>query len=349
MNELQLRTTEMFGEVRTDIYENEKHEMFMTARQLGECLGYKSKSGIDMLINRNPYLKDEEFSGTHHLLVPQGNGYSIQETRVFNEDGIYEATFLANTNKAKEFRYWVRRLLKSLRKGDLQLTNSNVVFSPEMFEAVLNKYLGTIDDRIVALESKKPVQANFWLWKKHVARKAIDTLTKALHIDERSAYDMVYDIMTSRYGFDKSFAISQFCVKYEIENTVADFATVAVIDAIADFPEYQREFMSVINHIVNNNNEVKIDAPCSKSLDRVQQAIVPLMHKYNDNSPNGSKTYRKVYKKMGKTNKVWKNMQTRYHCKDKKQLLLKYDKYYSEFVQAVNNLLSESEVIPGES
>ena len=31
MNELQLRTTEMFGEVQTDIYENEYHEMFMTA------------------------------------------------------------------------------------------------------------------------------------------------------------------------------------------------------------------------------------------------------------------------------------------------------------------------------
>lgn len=349
MNELQLRTTEMFGEVRTDIYENEKHEMFMTARQLSECLGYSTKGAFDKLISRNPHIKGSEFSCTVALTVHRANGFVKQETRVFNEDGIYEVAFLANTEKALEFHRWVRRLLKLLRKGDLQLTNSKVVFSPEMFEAILNKYLGTIDDRIVALESKKPIQPNFWLWKKHVARKAIDTLTKALHIDERSAYDMVYDNMTSRYGFDKSFAISQFCAKYEIENTVADFATVAVIDVIADVPEYQREFMAVINHIVNNNNEVKIDAPCSKSLDRVQQAIVPLMHKYNDNSPNGSKTYRIVYKKMGKTNKVWKNMQTRYRCKSKKQLLLKYDKYYSEFAQTVNNLLSESEAIPNES
>lgn len=38
MNELQLRTTEMFGEVQTDIYENEYHEMFMTARQLSKCV-----------------------------------------------------------------------------------------------------------------------------------------------------------------------------------------------------------------------------------------------------------------------------------------------------------------------
>ena len=39
MNELQLKTTEMFGEVQTDIYENESHEMFMTIEQLGRCLG----------------------------------------------------------------------------------------------------------------------------------------------------------------------------------------------------------------------------------------------------------------------------------------------------------------------
>ena len=41
-NSLQLRTTEMFGEVQTDIYENDNQEMFMTARQLGECLGYNN-------------------------------------------------------------------------------------------------------------------------------------------------------------------------------------------------------------------------------------------------------------------------------------------------------------------
>lgn len=106
MNELQLRTTEMFGEVQTDIYENEYHEMFMTARQLSECLGYSSKGNFDKLLSRNPYIKELEFSGTVRLTVPQGNSYSIQETRVFNEDGIYEVTFLANTDKAKEFRWW---------------------------------------------------------------------------------------------------------------------------------------------------------------------------------------------------------------------------------------------------
>ena len=156
---------------------------------------------------------------------------------------------------------------------------------------------------------------------------------------------MVYDNMTAVYGFSKSFAISQFCAKYDVENTSDNPAKVAVIDAISDVPEYQREFCEVANHIINSvctESVAQFNNTTIQCQDRVQQAITPLIYKYDDNSPNGSKTYRIVYKKMGKTNRVWKNMQTRYHCKSKKELLLKYDKYYAEFVKAINDLLSES-------
>lgn len=214
-------------------------------------------------------------------------------------------------------------------------------------------------DMKLALETQKPIQPNFWLWKNHIANKVIKTLTETLSIDIRSAYDMVYDSMTSIYGFDKSFAISQFCSKYRIINTTENPAKIAIIDAVADVPEYQREFIEAVNHIIgadrkisypkNIENAVEITIPDIQSYDRVQQAIIPLIQRYGDNTPNGSKTYRVVYKRMGKSNKVWKNMQTRYHCKSKKELLLKYDKYYDEFVQAINDLISDGEVTPDES
>ena len=213
-------------------------------------------------------------------------------------------------------------------------------------------------DMKLALETQKPIQPNFWLWKNHIANKVIKTLTETLPIDIRSAYDMVYDSMTSIYGFDKSFAISQFCSKYRIINTTENPAKIAIIDAVADVPEYQREFIEAVNHIIgadrkisypkNIENAVEVTIPDIQSYDRVQQAIIPLIQRYGDNTPNGSKTYRVVYKRMGKSNKVWKNMQTRYHCKSKKELLLKYDKYYDEFVQAINDLISDGEVTPDE-
>lgn len=349
MNELQLKTTEMFGEVQTDIYENENHEMFMTARQLGECLGYSNPAiAINKLADRNEYIKSEEFS-TIVSLVNVENGRKVKrEMRIFNEDGIYEVTFLSNTDKALEFRCWVRKLLKSLRKGDLQLTNGNITLSSEMFDMILNKHLGTLDNRILALETKKPAQPNFWLWKKHIANKSIDTLVDSLKIDSRTAYDMVYDNMTSMYGFDKSFAISQFCVKYGINNTPENPAIIPVIDAVADVPEYQREFIDTVNHIIGgdmkDSDSGNVIQTNTLSCDRVRQTIMPLIHKYKDNSPNGSKTYRIVYREMGKSKRTWKNMFTRYNCKTKKELLLKYDKYFSEFDKIVARLLSETEV-----
>ncbi len=113
MNQLQLVKSDKFGEIECDIYSN-NNEMFMTSRQIGDCLGYADpQKSIDNLLSRSPYLKNNEFSVTLKLMGTDGKQYN---TRVFTEDGIYEITMLAKTEKAKEFRSWVRKLLKSIRK-----------------------------------------------------------------------------------------------------------------------------------------------------------------------------------------------------------------------------------------
>lgn len=117
MNNLKLIKSSKFDEVECDIYSNEK-EMFMTTEQLGNCLGYAyGKQAISKILDRNSYLKEKEFSGVVKLGTPSGE----QETRVFTEDGIYEITMLAKTERAKEFRAFIRKLLKSLRKGETKI------------------------------------------------------------------------------------------------------------------------------------------------------------------------------------------------------------------------------------
>lgn len=88
----------------------------MTIAQLATALEYASKSAIEKMVQRNEYLKDTEFSATDILSAPDGKEY---ETRIFTEDGIYEVTMLSRQPKAKEFRAWVRQVIKSLRKGEL--------------------------------------------------------------------------------------------------------------------------------------------------------------------------------------------------------------------------------------
>lgn len=113
MNNLQIVKSAQFGEVQCDVY-SDSQDMFMTAKQLCECLGEK-RSTFDSRISRNPYLKSEEFSVSCKLQGTDGKYYN---TRVFTEDGIYEVTLLSDSEKGKIFRAWVRKLLKSLRKGE---------------------------------------------------------------------------------------------------------------------------------------------------------------------------------------------------------------------------------------
>lgn len=121
MENLTLVKAEHFGEIEADIYSNGE-EMFMTINQLAACLEYADKSGVEKIVQRNPYLKDSQFSGTDVLSVPNGaKSFSNQETRIFTEDGIYEVTMLSKQPKAREFRAWIRGILKALRKGEAKI------------------------------------------------------------------------------------------------------------------------------------------------------------------------------------------------------------------------------------
>ncbi|MGY0692936.1 BRO-N domain-containing protein [Virgibacillus sp. FSP13] len=115
---LDLAVKEMFEGNEVDIYWNEQNEPVMTIQQLAKSLEYSDRSGVDKIIQRNPYLDSSEFSVADKLSSTDGKKY---DTRIFNEDGIYEVTMLSKKPKAKEFRAFVRKLLKSLRKGETQV------------------------------------------------------------------------------------------------------------------------------------------------------------------------------------------------------------------------------------
>lgn len=124
MQSLQLVKSERFGEIQADIY-SDSREMFMTINQLSECLGYASTAGLGNVISRNEYLNSPEFSTTHKLCAVEGGREVNRDIKVFTEDGIYEITMLSSQPRAKEFRAWVRGVLKSLRKGGATLIGTD--------------------------------------------------------------------------------------------------------------------------------------------------------------------------------------------------------------------------------
>ena len=118
MTELVLAKKDVFGENEVNIYRNEQNEVFMTIEQLAQVLEYSSRKSVEKIIERNEYLKNNEFSVVDKLSATDGKVYN---TRLLTEDGIYEITMLSRQPKAQEFRFFIRELLKGLRKGELEI------------------------------------------------------------------------------------------------------------------------------------------------------------------------------------------------------------------------------------
>lgn len=136
-NKLELVKSFKFNEVECNIYSKD-NEMFMTINQLAEVLGYKDRKGIEKIIERNQYLKDREFSVTDKMSATDGKEY---KTRIFTEDGIYEITMLSKTETGKKFRKVVRKVIKSLRKGENSLDTNGLMKQLTESQIVLNNVL----------------------------------------------------------------------------------------------------------------------------------------------------------------------------------------------------------------
>lgn len=132
-----LAQSRAFNSVVCDLWQNENGDVFMTINQIAQALEYASKNGVEKLISNNHYLKDEEFSILTDLPTGTDRKGSTQETRIFTEDGIYEVTMLSKQPKAKEFRAFVRKILKGLRKGELQIVPAQQKLPSNYKEALL--------------------------------------------------------------------------------------------------------------------------------------------------------------------------------------------------------------------
>ena len=97
------------------------------------------------------------------------------------------------------------------------------------------------------IQQLKPQQPNYWLWKKHVVNPIVGNIANAYEVDIRTVFDLIYDTMSAEFGFNRSFAISQFCSKYGVDD-------VAVIDTVADSYDYQMKFIEAANLLLSRNS-----------------------------------------------------------------------------------------------
>lgn len=121
-----------------DFYEDEQNNIYMTREQIGKALEYSDDVQVRKLHYNNQKLLnplsveitrfDTRTLQRYDLSNPDSKPLSNLQpnTLLYNEDGIYEITFLSRQPKANEFRAWVRDRIKEIRKfGFTTATDKN--------------------------------------------------------------------------------------------------------------------------------------------------------------------------------------------------------------------------------
>ena len=110
--------------VKCDFYKDMNDNIYMTREQICQALDYKNERQIEIIHSRNKKELDDmsvemsRFNNIHQIDVGNNrdNNSNRPNTLLYNEDGIYEITFLSRQPRAEEFRAWVRERIKEIRK-----------------------------------------------------------------------------------------------------------------------------------------------------------------------------------------------------------------------------------------
>lgn len=136
-----------FGETELQLTINPNNEIEMDIEELAKAVGILNSGSIRNLIIQNPNLQEKQYSYLKKVLNNEGGILKKREKRIFTEAGIYEVAFLANTEKAKEFRKFIKEfskeMLTKIKKNEMVLSSG----VPATFEPKLDKMMLLITKR----------------------------------------------------------------------------------------------------------------------------------------------------------------------------------------------------------
>ncbi len=136
-----------FGETELQLTINPNNEIEMDIEELAKALNFSNKRVFEKLMENNPNLQNKEYSYLKKVLNNEGGILKKREKRIFTEAGIYEVAFLANTEKAKEFRKFIKefskQMLTKIKKNEMVLSSG----VPATFEPKLDKMMSLITKR----------------------------------------------------------------------------------------------------------------------------------------------------------------------------------------------------------
>ena len=140
----------IFENTELQVMTNNNNEIEMDMDELIKALGFENKKTIEKLVENNPELRNKEYSYLKKVLNNEGGILKKREKRVFNQDGIFEVAYLANTERAKQFRRFIKNFSKEmitrLKTNQIAL-NQGVPALPATIEPKLDKMMELVTQR----------------------------------------------------------------------------------------------------------------------------------------------------------------------------------------------------------
>ena len=144
-------TSKPFGVLNVDVYQNDKHQYYMTREQIGTALEYSDPRIAIYKIHQRNADRLDPLSSVTKLVTQVGNHTEEREYVVYSLRGVMEICRLSRQPKADAFMDFCWDIMESLMRGD------SVLATPQM-DAALSKEF--IDVRLHALfDSMKNLQS----------------------------------------------------------------------------------------------------------------------------------------------------------------------------------------------
>ena len=136
-----------FGDTELQLTINNNNEIEMDIEELAKAINFSDTRAFKTFLSNNPILQEKQYSYLKKVLNNEGGILKKREKRIFTEAGIYEVAFLANTEKAKEFRKFIKefskQMLTKIKKNEMVLSSG----VPATFEPKLDKMMFLITKR----------------------------------------------------------------------------------------------------------------------------------------------------------------------------------------------------------
>ena len=266
-NPMTVITSKPFGALNVDVYQNDKHQYYMTREQIGTALEYNNPNDAIRIIHSRNADRLDPLSTSFKLNGVEGGVTKVRNIITYNLRGVMEICRLSRQPKADAFMDFCWDIMESLMRGD------SVLATPQM-DAALSKEF--IDVRLHALfDSMKNLQSELDSTRKDLSEQieeARATSNEALNVIS-SVSQCVHQIKDKQ--MDNAIRAKSYTPRNVFQDEMSDWRKdlYSKIGVIANTKGYtNKETLHKIYEYLNRNYGFVVEDARAKYIKRTNRS-----------------------------------------------------------------------------